>query len=146
MVKIFGFRITPCFLFILGLQSLALLISLYIGILLYQDTILMNGSTEVVERSVYSCLFLIMLLSILTPAFFQQTKVINYLKKTIHDKTSSFVIAVVMMLLIFFVNGSYLDVRMFFVAALMSSCIGVLAGQLGLFGKYWRCLIRSGMN
>lgn len=146
MVKIFGFRITPCFLFILSLQSLALLISLYIGILLYQDTVLMNESTEVVERSIYSCLFLIMLLSILTPAFFQQTKVINYLKKTIHDKTSSFVIAVVMMLLIFFVNGSYLDVRMFFVAALMSSCIGVLAGQLGLFGKYWRCLIRSGMN
>jgi len=146
MVKIFGFRITPCFLLIFGLQSLALLTSLYIGILLYQDTVLMNESTEVAERFVYSGLFLIMLLSILTPAFFQQTKVINYLKKTIHDKTSSFIIAVVTMILIFFVNGSYLDTRMFFVAALMSSCVGVITGQFGLFGKYWRCLIRSGMN
>ena len=146
MVKIFGFRITPFFLLILGLQSLALLISLYVGILLYQDTVLINASADIVERSVYSGLFLIVLLSILTPAFFHQTKVINYVKKTIHDKTSSFAIAVIIMLLILFVNGSNLDVRMFFVAALMSACIGMLAGQFGLLGKYWRCLVRSGMN
>lgn len=146
MVKIFGFRMTPFFLLILGLQSLALLFSLYVGILLYQDSVLINEPAEIVERSVYSSLFLVMLLSILTPAFFYQTKVISYVKKTIRDKTSSFATAVITMLLIFFVNGSNLDARMFFVAALMSGCIGMLVEQFGLLGKYWRCLIRSGMN
>jgi hypothetical protein len=57
MVKIFGLRITPFFLFILGLQSLALLISLYIGILLYQDTATLSASYELMDRSIYSGLF-----------------------------------------------------------------------------------------
>lgn len=74
MVKIFGFRMTPFFLLILGLQSLALLFSLYVGILLYPDTVLINEPAEIVERSVYSSLFLVMLLSILTPAFFTKLK------------------------------------------------------------------------
>jgi hypothetical protein len=41
-----------------ALQSLALLISLYVGVLLYQDTSLVNTSAEIVDRSVYSGLFL----------------------------------------------------------------------------------------
>jgi hypothetical protein len=146
MLKIFSFRITPFFLFIVAMQSLALLISLYVGVVLYQDTTLVNASGEIVESAVYSGLFLIVLLSILTPTFFYQTKVISYVKKTIHDKTSSFIIAAITMLIVLLINGSSLDTRMFFVAALVSGGIGILVGQFGLLGKYWRCLVRSGMN
>lgn len=146
MVKIFSFRLTPFFLFILSLQSLALLFSLYVGVLLYQDAVLMNTSTEIAERSAHSGLFLVVLLFILTPAFFYQTRTINHVKKTIREKMSGLATAVITMLLILFVNGSNLDARMFFVAALMSGCIGMLVGQFNFLGKYWRYLIRSGMN
>ncbi len=35
MLKLFGLRITPFFLFILGLECLSLLLSVYLGILLH---------------------------------------------------------------------------------------------------------------
>ena len=146
MVKLFGLRITPFFLLILGLQTLALLLSLYIGMLLYQDALSIEVTNEFIERSFYSGLILVVLLSVLTPGFFYQTKVISYVKKTIHDKTPSVAIAMVTMLLILFVNGSNLDARILFIAALISACVGMVIGQFGLLGKYWRFLVHSGMN
>ena len=146
MVKLFGLRITPFFLLILGLQGLALLLSLYIGLLLYQDTLTIQATNEFIERSFYSGLILVVLLSVLTPGFFYQTKVISYVKKTIHDKTPSVTIAMVTMFLILFVNGSNLDARILFIAALISACVGMVIGQFGLLGKYWRFLVHSGMN
>ena len=146
MVKLFGLRITPFFLLILSLQSLALLLSLYIGMLLYQDALSIEVTNEFIERSFYSGLMLVVLLSVLTPGFFYQAKVISYMKKTIHDKTPSVAIAMVTMLLILFVNGSNLDARILFIAALISACVGMVIGQFGLLGKYWRFLVHSGMN
>ena len=146
MVKLFGLRITPFFLLILSLQSLALLLSLYIGMLLYQDALSIEVTNEFIERSFYSGLMLVVLLSVLTPGFFYQAKVISYMKKTIHDKTPSFAIAMATMLLILSVNGSNLDARILFIAALISACVGMLIGQFGLLGKYWRFLVHSGMN
>lgn len=150
MVKIFGLRITPFFLLILSLQSLALIVSLYIGILLYQDAFAIEASSELLtefdQRSVYSGLFLLILLSVLTPGFFHQTKVINYLKKTMHEKTPTLFISVITMATILFINGINLDARVLFIAALISACVGMIVGQLGLLSKYWRFLVRSGMN
>ena len=146
MVKLFGLRITPFFLLILGLQTLALLLSLYIGMLLYQDALSIEVTNEFIERSFYSGLLLVVLLSVLTPGFFYQAKVISYMKKTIHDKTPSVAIAMVTMLLILFVNGSNLDASILFIAALISACVGMVIGQFGLLGKYWRFLVHSGMN
>lgn len=146
MVKILGLRITPFFLMIIALQSLALLVSLYIGILLYQDTISMGLSTEGVQRSVYSGLFLLLLLSILTPGFFYQTKVITYIKKTIHERTPTIAISIITMLFIMLINGSGMNARMFFISALMSASVGVIAGQFDLLTRYWRFLVRSGMD
>lgn len=146
MFKVFGLRITPFFLFILGLQSLALLLSLYIGLLLYQDSISIEASAEVIEHLLYTGLFLIFLLSILTPGFFHETRVITYMKKTFHEKTLSFVVAAIVMIIILFFNSTGLDARFLFVAALISASIGIIVGQFGLLGKYWRFLIHSGMN
>lgn len=146
MVKILGLRITPFFLIIIALQSLALLLSLYIGILLYQDTNSMGLSTEVIQRLVYSGLFLLLLLSILTPGFFYQTKVITYIKKTIHERTPTIAISIITMLFVLLINGPGMNARMFFISALMSASAGVIAGQFDLLTRYWRFLIRSGLD
>jgi hypothetical protein len=146
MVKLFGFRITPFFLFILGLQCLALLVSIYIGVLLYQDTATSSISVDIMDQSIYSGVFLIMLISILTPGFFYQTRVINYVKKSINERALGFIGALVTMTIIMFTNNSGLDSKTLFIAALLSACVGLLINQARLFSKYWRFLVRSGVN
>ena len=146
MIKIFGLRITPFFLLILGLQSLALLLCLYIGIMLYQNANSISINSEIFQHSAYSGLLLIFLLSVLTPGFFYQTKVIGQIKKSLHDRTQALITGAVTMLLILLLNGSNMDIRTLFVVALISASVGMLVGQFGLLRKSWRFLIHSGMN
>jgi hypothetical protein len=146
MVKLFGLRITPFFLFILGLEFLAMLVSVYIGILLYQGTTISPVSVEFIDHSMYSGLFLIILISILTPGFFYQTRVINYVKKSVNEKAISFVGALVTMMFILFSNNSGMDSKTFFIAALLSASVGLMLNQARLYKKYWRFFVRSGVN
>ena len=146
MVKLFGFRITPFFLFILGLECLALLVSVYIGILLYQDTATTSVSIELIDRSFYSGVFLILLISILTPGFFYQTRVINYVKKSAKENVPGFIGALITVTVILFTNSSGLDSKTLFITALLSAFVGLLINQARLFSKYWRFMIRSGVN
>lgn len=146
MVKIFGFRITPFFLFIIGLEFLALIVSIYMGILLYRDSITITLSHDLIDRSFYSGLFLIMLLSILTPGFFYQTRVINYVKKAMYEKTPGFIFAFISMGIILLTSSAGFNPKSLFIAALLSAFIGLAINQLRLFSKYWRFLIRSGVN
>lgn len=146
MVKLFGLRITPFFLFILGLECLALLVSIYMGILLYQDTTTTTVSFELMDRSVNSGLLLMLLLSILTPGFFYQTKVISHIKKSVNEKALGLIGALTTMMVILFTNTSGFDPRSIFIAALLSAFVGLLISQASLLGKYWRFLIRSGVN
>lgn len=145
MVKLFGLRITPFFLFILGLECLALLVSIYMGILLYQEST-MSVSLEMIDRSIYSGMFLIVLISILTPGFFYQTRVISKVRKSINGKIGGFIGALTTMLVILFTSNSGLDSKTLFTAALLSACVGLVINQAGLFSKYWRFLVRSGVN
>jgi hypothetical protein len=145
MVKLLGFRITPFFLFILGLECLALLVSFYLGTLLYRDTTT-SVSIEFVDSSIYSGLFLIGLIAILTPGFFYQTKVINNVKKSIRDKAAGFIVALITMVAILFTCSSGLDSKTIFIAAILSACAGLVVNQAGLLRKYWRFLVRSGVN
>ena len=146
MVKLFGFRITPFFLFIIGLEVLAFIVSIYMGILLYKDTITMSLSHDLIDRSFYSGLFLIILLSILTPGFFYQTKVINYVKKAMYEKAPGFIFAFLSMIINLFTNNAGFTPKTLFIAALLSAFIGLVVNQLRLLSKYWRFMIRSGIN
>jgi hypothetical protein len=82
----------------------------------------------------------------LTPGFFYQTKVINYVRKTVHEKSPAVAAAIITIMLILITNSSELDVRTLFIAALLSACVGMIMSQFGLLSKYWRFLIRSGLN
>ncbi len=147
MVKLFGFRITPFFLFILGLELLALLVSLYMGILLYKkSTVTTFVSIELIDHTLYSGLFLIVLLSILTPGFLYQTKVINKVKKSIDGKITALIGALITMAIFLLTNNSVLDSKTLYMSALLSACVGLIISQAGLFTKYWRFLVRSGVN
>ena len=132
MVKLFGFRITPFFLFILGLECLALLVSVYLGTLLYKDRTA-PISLEIIDNSIYSGLFLVILMSILTPVFFYQTRVINKIKKSLSEKTTGFIGALITMMLIMFTSSSGWDSKTLFIAALLSSCVGLAISQAGTF-------------
>jgi hypothetical protein len=145
MVKLFGFRITPFFLFILSLECLALLVSIYLGILLYKDTT-SYVSPELVDHSIYSGLLLIILISVLTPGFFYQTRVINKVKKSISEKTPGFIGALITMTVILFTSSTGLDSKTLFITALLSACVGLVINQAGLFSRYWRFLVRNGVN
>ena len=146
MIKLFGLRITPFFLLIIALQSLALLVATYIGLLMYQNTSSTLASTEITQQSYHLGILLIITISTLAPAFVYQTKVINYLKKTLHEKSFVFFVAVITMFVITLSQGTNLNVRTLFVAALISACVGLVVGQFNLLSKYWRFLVRSGMN
>lgn len=50
------------------------------------------------------------------------------------------------MSVIVFSNTGILDEKTVFAAAILSACVGLSVTQVGLFGKYWRFLIRSGVN
>jgi len=145
MVKLFGFRITPFFLFILGLEFLALLVSAYMGVLLYRVEVT-AVSVELIDRSLYSGLLLIILLSILTPGFFYQTRVINKVKKSANMNVLAVTGALMTMLLLLLTNNSILDSKTLFISALLSAFVGLIISQAGLFSKYWRFLVRSGVN
>ena len=145
MVKLFGFRITPFFLFILGLECLALLVSIYLGLLLYKGTTTIIP-LESIDHSIYSGLLLIILISILTPGFFYQTRVINKVRKSISETATGFIGALVTMVVILFTSSSALDSKTLFIAALLSACVGLAINQAGLFSKYWRFLVRTGVN
>lgn len=145
MLKLFGFRITPFFLFILAMECMALVTSLYLGILLYK-----SESSPVAYESYnsifYTALFLLVLISILTPGFFSQISVVSHIKKTFEHKVVGIVAASLTMLLYVLANIDNLNSKTLFIAAILSSCIGMCASQIGLLGKYWRFLIRSGVN
>ncbi|GEM_PF-1562011 len=145
MVKLFGFRITPFFLFILGLECLALVVSIYLGVLLYKDTTTIIP-LESIDHSIYSGLLLIILISILTPGFFYQTRVINKIKKSISEKVTGLIGAVITMMILLYTSSTSLDSKAFFIAALLSACVGLAINQAGLFSRYWRFLVRSGVN
>jgi hypothetical protein len=145
MVKLFGFRITPFFLFILGLECLTLLVSIYLGALLYEDTTTIIA-LESIDHSIYLGLLLVIFMSILTPGFFYQTRVINKVRKSISEKVTGFIVALITMMVILFASSSALDSKTLFIAALSSACVGLAISQTGLFSRYWRFLVRSGMN
>ena len=145
MVKIFGFRITPFFLFILGMECLALLLSVYLGLSLYQ------GSPEVInhqmfDQSMHSGLMVFVMLLILTPGFFSQVKIINKIKKAVSQYLIGISVSLLTMSIIVFSNYSSINTKMLFGMALLSACIGLCVSQLSIVGKYWRFLIRSGVN
>ena len=145
MLKLFGFRITPFFLFILSMECLSLLICIYLGALLYKGT----GAYvayDSIDSIIYSGMLLLIVISILTPSFFSQVKVINHIKKTINEKATGVFAALLTMSLIIFANTDSLDAKTVFATALLSACVGLSITQVGLFGKYWRFLIRSGVN
>tara|TARA_R110002072_G_scaffold3149_6_gene23498 strand:- start:29455 stop:29892 length:438 start_codon:yes stop_codon:yes gene_type:complete len=145
MLKLFGFRITPFFLFILSMECLALLACIYLGVLLYSGTPTYIPS-ESIDGIIYSGVVLLLLISFITPGFLSQTKVINHIQKTFNEKIGGVVAAVFTMLLIVFSNSENLEGRTIFAAAILSACVGLSVTQMGLFGKYWRFLIRSGVN
>jgi hypothetical protein len=145
MVKILGFRITPFFLFIIGLECLALLVSVYLGLMLYQDEPV-TVTLELMDRSIYSGLFLVFLLSILTPGFIYQTKVISHIKKSLNEKVYGLVGAILTMTIILYTNASQVDSKTLFIASLLSAFVGLVISQTSLLNKYWRFMIRSGVN
>ncbi|MBL1140675.1 MAG: hypothetical protein D8M62_01435 [Proteobacteria bacterium] len=101
---------------------------------------------ELMDRTFYSGLFLIVLLSILTPGFFYQTRVINHVKKSINEKALGVLGALITMMLILYTHTSGVDSKILFVAALLSAFVGLIISQASLLSKYWRFLIRSGVN
>ncbi len=145
MVKLFGFRISPFFLFILGLECLALLVSIYIGTLLYQGKTV-SVSFEMMDRSFYSGVFLILLLSILTPGFFYQARVINNVKKSISCKINGLIGALITMFVLLSTSNLTLDPKSLYLAALLSACAGIIISQTGFLKRYWRFLVRAGVN
>jgi lysylphosphatidylglycerol synthetase-like protein (DUF2156 family) len=145
MVKLLGFRITPFFLFILGLECLALLVSIYMGTLLYQGQTI-SVSLELIDRSFYSGIFLILLLSILTPGFFYQTRVIDKVKKSISANISALLGALMTMVVLLFTSNLTLDLKSLYIAALLSACAGLIISQARFLNKYWRFLVRAGVN
>ena len=145
MLKLFGFRITPFFFFILSMECLALLVCVYLGMLLYKGTPT-YVAPESIDSIIYSGMVLLLLISTLTPGFFSQVKVINHIKKTFNEKITGILAASFTMLVIVFSNIENLDAKTIFAAAILSACVGLSITQVGLFGKYWRFLIRSGVN
>lgn len=145
MIKLFGFRITPFFLFILSMECLSLLVCVFLGVLLYRGTPTFV-SPETIDSIIYSGIVLLLLISLLTPSFFSQVNVINHIKKTFNEKIVGFLAAFFTMSVIVFSNSENLDAKTVFAAAILSACVGLGVTQVGLFGKYWRFLIRSGVN
>jgi len=145
MLKLFGFRITPFFLFVLSMECLSLLICIYLGTLLYKGTA-SYVAYDSIDSIIYSGILLLIVISILTPSFFSQVKVINHIKKTINEKITGVLAALLTMTVIIFANTDSLDTKTVFAAALLSACVGLSITQVGLIGKYWRFLIRSGVN
>lgn len=145
MVKLFGLRITPFFLFILGMECLALLLSIYLGILLYRGTPEIV-TTESYDQLVDAGVFLLILVSLLTPGFFSQIKIIKKVKKSVNEIALGFTSALLTMLVIVFGNYSNLGTKTIFVAALLSACVGLSVTKLNTLGKYWRFLVRPDVN
>ena len=145
MFKLFGFRITPLFLFILGLECLALLISLYLGILLYNGASI-NISNDTFNHVSHTGVVLFVLIMILTPGFFSQLKIIHHLKKSFNELMPGIAASILSMLMIVTANHSNMDSRLFFLAAILSASIGLIINKLSLTGKYWRFLVRKDVN
>lgn len=145
MVKLLGFRITPFFLFILGLECLALLLSVYLGVLLYEG-VPVSVSFDSIDHTIYTSVFLVILIGILTPGFFSQTKVINNIKKSVHELLPGLLVSIAVMSFIVLTNHTSLDSKMLFLAAILSACIGLIINKLNMLGKYWRFLVRTGVN
>ena len=145
MFKLFSFRMTPFFLGILALECMALLISIYLGVLLYQGAAI-NISTETFAYSNKTNIVLFMLIFILAPGFFSQLKIIHYLKKSFDELMPGLIVAVLSMALIVTSMNNNLDARLLFLAAVLSVSLGILTNKLSLLNKYWRLLIRKGVN
>jgi len=145
MMTLFGLRITPFFLFILSLECLAFLVSLYLATLLYQPSTVFVA-IETIDHSIYLTLFLVILISVLTPSFFYQTRVIDKVRKSINGKIYGLIGALVTMSAIFLTSNSGLDSKTLFTAALLSACVGLLISQAALFSQYWRFLVRARIN
>ena len=145
MFKLFGFRITPFFFFILSMECLALLISVYLGILLYKGTP-PHVSLEAIDNTIYMGVLLIFLISILTPGFFFQVKVINKIKKSINEKLAGILMAFITMSVIVSSSHSSLDAKTLFIASILCTCIGLSVNKMATLSKYWRFLVRTGIN
>ena len=146
MVKIFGFRITPLFLLILGLECIAILLSLYIGVLLYSDKTSAVLSVESVNHTVSLGMFLFMMLAILTIGFFSQVKIINNMKRTANDMILGLGVALLTMVATIFSHIQQLDLTVVFIALLLSVSTGLIVVKLSALSKYWRFLVRTGVN
>ncbi len=127
------------------MECLSLLVCAYLGILLYSGTPTLV-SPETIDSIIYSGIVLLLLISLLTPGFFSQVNVINHIKKTFNEKITGVLAALFTMTMIVFSNAGNLDGKTVFAAAILSACVGLSITQVGLFGKYWRFLIRSGVN
>ncbi|MFT5395993.1 MAG: hypothetical protein ACI85N_001182 [Gammaproteobacteria bacterium] len=127
------------------MECLSLLVCVYLGVLLYRGTPTFVSS-ETVDSIIYSGIVLLLLISLLTPGFFTHVNVINHIKKTFNEKIMGVLAALFTMSVIVFSNTGNLDEKTVFAAAILSACVGLSVTQVGLFGKYWRFLIRSGVN
>jgi len=145
MFKLFGFRITPFFFFILSVECLSLLVCIYLGIILHNGTAtyVSSGSTNIL---IYFGIFLSIFLFTLTPGILSEVKVMNHIKKTFNDKITGVIAALLTMLLIVFSNADNLEAKTIFAAALLSACVGLTITKVGLLGKYWRSLIYFDVN
>ncbi|MCG8377873.1 MAG: hypothetical protein MI865_00190 [Proteobacteria bacterium] len=145
MIKIFGFRFTPFFLFILSLECLALLVSIYLGILLYKGEVF-SVSDALVDRTFTIAIFLVVLLMILMPVFNIQLEIIHKVKKSVYEYLPGVVVSLSIMSLIVLSNLEKLDAKMLFLSAVLSACAGSIINNFGLIGRYWRLLVRAGVN
>jgi len=127
------------------MECLSLLVCVYLGILLYRGTPAVVSPAPV-DSIIYSGIALLLLISLLTPGFFSQVNVINHIKKTFNEKMTGVLAALFTMTMIVFSNAGNLDGKTVFAAAILSACVGLSVTQVGLFSKYWRFLIRSGVN
>jgi len=127
------------------MECLSLLVCVYLGALLYRGTPTFVSSDSI-DSIIYSGAVLLLLISLLTPGFFSQVNVINHIKKKSNEKITGVLAAFVMMAVIVFSNTGNLDSKTVFAAAILSACVGLSVTQVGLLGKYWRFLIRSGVN
>lgn len=67
-------------------------------------------------------------------------------KNSINEKIIGLIGALVTMLIIVMTRSSGLEPKILFMGALFSACVGLMIIHAGLLTKYWRFLIRSGVN
>ena len=133
-MKLFGFRITPFFLLILGLECLALLLSVCTGIFLYYNAT-QFVTTEMVEQTMHMGPVQFIMLLILSPVLFSRVRILYHLLKSIRNVIFGIAISLLTMGVVILTNYSGMNSETVFIAALLSAGIGLVAYKSGLYDK-----------